>query len=86
MICQWRKLNQTSRMFSGKIKLLIWIIICRFIDIVDRELNVNLEMATYVKENLFTIDIDEVASEIYEVIIETKYNSLYIYRRRKMER
>uniref|UniRef100_A0A1I7V4X3 Uncharacterized protein n=1 Tax=Caenorhabditis tropicalis TaxID=1561998 RepID=A0A1I7V4X3_9PELO len=38
----------------------------RFIDMVDGELNLNREMATYVKENLFTINIDKIAAEIYE--------------------
>uniref|UniRef100_A0A1I7UUB3 Uncharacterized protein n=1 Tax=Caenorhabditis tropicalis TaxID=1561998 RepID=A0A1I7UUB3_9PELO len=38
----------------------------RFIDIVDGELNLNREMATYVKENLFTINIEEIAAEIHE--------------------
>ncbi|CAD6200324.1 unnamed protein product [Caenorhabditis auriculariae] len=38
----------------------------RFIDIVDEELNLNNEMATYVRDNLFTINIDEIAAEIYE--------------------
>ncbi|CAP37157.1 Protein CBG20029 [Caenorhabditis briggsae] len=46
--------------------IFFWIIIFRFIDIVDEELNLNNEMATYVQDNLFTININEIAAEIYE--------------------
>ncbi|ULT90035.1 hypothetical protein L3Y34_008430 [Caenorhabditis briggsae] len=38
----------------------------RFIDIVVEELNLNNEMVTYVQDNLFTININEIAAEIYE--------------------
>lgn len=38
----------------------------RFIDIVDVELKFDCEMASYVKKNLFIIDIDEIAAEIHE--------------------
>lgn len=58
-----------------RVELFIWFIIFRFIEIVDGELDVNREMATYVEENLFTINIDEIAAEINNVIIKTKYIS-----------
>ncbi|CAB3406527.1 unnamed protein product [Caenorhabditis bovis] len=50
--------------------------VIRFIDIVDGDQNVNREMATYVKENLYTINIDEIAAEIYEESNDGKITQL----------